>query len=393
MKRAVAAGGGGDGGRTHHHQGEIIQVQGGHILRATGRKDRHSKVYTSKGPRDRRVRLSAHTAIQFYDVQDRLGYDRPSKAVDWLIKKAKTAIDKLAESPSGGHHPNLNELTNGAAAAGGGPTTSDSNPGSSSADPFSGIIQTHSIADSMKSFFPVSPTGNNNNSLMQMQGGGGSFHDEISRISRLQQQQHPLLHSEDLGLSLHTNLQGGDENMNHFSGTNPTSMFDAPNYHHHHHHHQKSNESWSNGTTSGKYHEEGENRGNNIGFIFNNIQHSLPQQLLFSQSSSALFSHNQHQHHQRESLQSNSYSNLLLHAWSSNERQQQQQQQQMPSHVDHHHSSTQQQQQAFNHSSSPFYNFHFGSDFQIPARIRGEEDPSTGVVSLHQSSVSPSSEH
>ncbi|KAG2327632.1 hypothetical protein Bca52824_010360 [Brassica carinata] len=75
--------------------GEIIEVPGGHIIRATGRKDRHSKVFTSKGPRDRRVRLAAHTAIQFYDVQDRLQYDRPSKAVDWLIKKAKAAIDKL----------------------------------------------------------------------------------------------------------------------------------------------------------------------------------------------------------------------------------------------------------------------------------------------------------
>ncbi|KAL7185421.1 hypothetical protein ACSBR2_027374 [Camellia fascicularis] len=79
--------------------GEIVQVQGGHILRSTGRKDRHSKVVTSKGPRDRRVRLAAHTAIQFYDVQDRLGYDRPSKAVDWLMKKAKNAIDKLSEIP------------------------------------------------------------------------------------------------------------------------------------------------------------------------------------------------------------------------------------------------------------------------------------------------------
>lgn len=76
-----------------------MEVQGGHIVRSTGRKDRHSKVCTAKGPRDRRVRLSAHTAIQFYDVQDRLGYDRPSKAVDWLIKKAKAAIDKLAELP------------------------------------------------------------------------------------------------------------------------------------------------------------------------------------------------------------------------------------------------------------------------------------------------------
>ncbi|XWS33048.1 hypothetical protein CRYUN_Cryun22dG0044500 [Craigia yunnanensis] len=89
--------------------GEIVQVQGGHIVRSTGRKDRHSKVYTVKGPRDRRVRLSAYTAIQFYDVQDRLGYDRPSKAVDWLIKKAKPAIDKLAELPP--WHPNANTNT------------------------------------------------------------------------------------------------------------------------------------------------------------------------------------------------------------------------------------------------------------------------------------------
>jgi len=80
--------------------GEIVEVQGGHIVRSTGRKDRHSKVCTAKGPRDRRVRLSAHTAIQFYDVQDRLGYDRPSKAVDWLIKKAKSAIDELAHLPA-----------------------------------------------------------------------------------------------------------------------------------------------------------------------------------------------------------------------------------------------------------------------------------------------------
>lgn len=79
--------------------GEIVEVEGGHIVRSTGRKDRHSKVYTAKGPRDRRVRLSALTAIQFYDVQDRLGFDRPSKAVDWLIKKAKTSIDELNQLP------------------------------------------------------------------------------------------------------------------------------------------------------------------------------------------------------------------------------------------------------------------------------------------------------
>jgi len=46
-----------------------MKSTGGDIVRSTGRKDRHSKVYIAKGPRDRRVRLSAHTAIQFYDVQ------------------------------------------------------------------------------------------------------------------------------------------------------------------------------------------------------------------------------------------------------------------------------------------------------------------------------------
>ncbi|XP_072958748.1 transcription factor TCP4-like [Typha angustifolia] len=83
----------------HHHHQQQQEVQMGHIVRSTGRKDRHSKVRTARGVRDRRVRLSAHTAIQFYDVQDRLGYDRPSKAVDWLIKNAKAAIDELDEVP------------------------------------------------------------------------------------------------------------------------------------------------------------------------------------------------------------------------------------------------------------------------------------------------------
>lgn len=85
--------------RTPPPMGEIVEVEGGHIVRSTGRKDRHSKVYTAKGPRDRRVRLSASTAIQFYDLQDRLGYDRPSKAVAWLIEKAKSSIDELAKLP------------------------------------------------------------------------------------------------------------------------------------------------------------------------------------------------------------------------------------------------------------------------------------------------------
>ncbi|KAK3036797.1 hypothetical protein RJ639_030489 [Escallonia herrerae] len=38
-------------------------------------------------------------ALQMAAVEDGLGYDRPSKAVDWLINKAKNAIAKLDELP------------------------------------------------------------------------------------------------------------------------------------------------------------------------------------------------------------------------------------------------------------------------------------------------------
>ncbi|KAJ8762655.1 hypothetical protein K2173_010676 [Erythroxylum novogranatense] len=78
--------------RGWHHSSRIIRVS-----RTSGGKDRHSKVWTSKGLKDRRVRLSLPTAVQFYDIQDRLGYDQPSKAVEWLIK---AAADSIAELPS-----------------------------------------------------------------------------------------------------------------------------------------------------------------------------------------------------------------------------------------------------------------------------------------------------
>ncbi|CAL4952340.1 unnamed protein product [Urochloa decumbens] len=170
--RGGAAGGG----------GEIVAVQGGHIVRSTGRKDRHSKVCTARGPRDRRVRLSAHTAIQFYDVQDRLGYDRPSKAVDWLIKNAKDAIDKLEVLPS------WQPTAGGANAAAGAPPSSSTQHQADSAEnsddqaqaitvahtsfDFPGAggaggggagflpasLDSDSIADTIKSFFPMAGT-------------------------------------------------------------------------------------------------------------------------------------------------------------------------------------------------------------------------------------------
>uniref|UniRef100_A0A0D3HQL0 TCP domain-containing protein n=1 Tax=Oryza barthii TaxID=65489 RepID=A0A0D3HQL0_9ORYZ len=58
-----------------------------------GEKGKHSKVVTSQGLRDRRVRLSVPMAIVFYDIQDRLGVDQPSKAIEWLIRAA--AINAL----------------------------------------------------------------------------------------------------------------------------------------------------------------------------------------------------------------------------------------------------------------------------------------------------------
>lgn len=222
-------------------RGEIVQVEGGHILRSTGRKDRHSKVYTAKGPRDRRVRLSAHTAIQFYDLQDRLGYDRPSKAVDWLIKKAKDAIDKLAELPP--WNPNEDVANNF-------PTSTEidvcssgnidlepheplsnsssrlfqgqlvENPSSSSSymmpEP---VADTQSVADTSKSFFPMNSETLLTNFL--------SFpHEIIMSRDSIQTD------DQDLGLSLHTNLH--DQKYSNHGPNNQVLSFDA-NYDNHNH--------------------------------------------------------------------------------------------------------------------------------------------------------------
>ncbi|KAJ0963502.1 hypothetical protein J5N97_028624 [Dioscorea zingiberensis] len=65
------------------------------VSRLFGGKDRHSKVSTIRGLRDRRVRLSVPTAIQLYDLQERLGLNQPSKVVDWLLKATQNEIDKL----------------------------------------------------------------------------------------------------------------------------------------------------------------------------------------------------------------------------------------------------------------------------------------------------------
>ncbi|KAI3768508.1 hypothetical protein L2E82_19241 [Cichorium intybus] len=84
------------------------------VSRAFGGKDRHSKVCTVRGLRDRRVRLSVPTAIQLYDLQDRLGLNQPSKVVDWLLDVAKHEINELPplQMPSGNFGQDLQSMIN-----------------------------------------------------------------------------------------------------------------------------------------------------------------------------------------------------------------------------------------------------------------------------------------
>ncbi|KAM7484514.1 hypothetical protein LguiA_000523 [Lonicera macranthoides] len=63
--------------------------------RRTGKKDRHSKIYTAQGLRDRRMRLSLQIARKFFDLQDMLGFDKASKTIEWLFSKSKKAIKEV----------------------------------------------------------------------------------------------------------------------------------------------------------------------------------------------------------------------------------------------------------------------------------------------------------
>ncbi|KAJ0242933.1 hypothetical protein HA466_0201920 [Hirschfeldia incana] len=61
------------------------------------KKDRHSKIHTAQGLRDRRVRLSIGVARQFFDLQDVLGFDKANETLDWLLKKSRRAINELVQ--------------------------------------------------------------------------------------------------------------------------------------------------------------------------------------------------------------------------------------------------------------------------------------------------------
>ncbi|KAL6566409.1 hypothetical protein OROGR_002024 [Orobanche gracilis] len=78
----------------------------------TGKKDRHSKICTAQGIRDRRMRLSLQAARKFFDLQDMLGYDKASKTIEWLFTKSNEAIMELIkDQPQGGYYNNNNNDT------------------------------------------------------------------------------------------------------------------------------------------------------------------------------------------------------------------------------------------------------------------------------------------
>lgn len=72
------------------------------------RKDRHSKINTAAGLRDRRMRLSLDVARKFFDLQDTLGFDKASKTVQWLLTKSKTAIKEITGGSKSTNSDNRN---------------------------------------------------------------------------------------------------------------------------------------------------------------------------------------------------------------------------------------------------------------------------------------------
>ncbi|KAK4344062.1 hypothetical protein RND71_037156 [Anisodus tanguticus] len=426
------------GSRNSDGRGEIVEVQGGHIIRSIGRKDRHSKVCTAKGPRDRRVRLAAHTAIQFYDVQDRLGYDRPSKAVDWLIKKAKASIDELAELPP--WKPTIGPTTNNNTfdqenkqhQENGSIQCEDAqlvdnninsvvgqsskramlmlgnesdqarvlhhqtNSASSSGENANGSFLHQSLdSDTIKSFFPMGDSTHegNNSSAMQFQ----SFqeHNLLSRTSSQSQDLRLSLQSfdQDPILLHHQNQQSQHHNThfqasNFFTGSTPLIGFDASGWPPEHQHHQQpmqrlvSAARGADGDTTGIALGGGEVTGAGGGYLFNSPP-AAPPPLLLQQ----LFGQQNQFSSQRGPLQS-SYS-PSIRAWID------------PSsaiaiatadpihHYQHH--------QAVLPMYSSISGIGFASEvggfsgFRIPARIQGEIEEHDGISDKPSSASSDSS--
>ncbi|KAK4255865.1 hypothetical protein QN277_008803 [Acacia crassicarpa] len=385
--------------------GEIVEVQGGHIVRSTGRKDRHSKVCTAKGPRDRRVRLSAHTAIQFYDVQDRLGYDRPSKAVDWLITNAKAAIDKLSklpawnpntvnqnaqqekdrqqnqqmnESPIGVHRPAVDALDSGGrrtstVADSGGRILEqlDENPNRGGLDFLLPTFDAD-IADSMKSFFPIGVSAPETNSpSIQFQTYAPDLHSRTSsacqnqdlRLS-LQSLQDPiLLHQSQAQTQHHQNDQ-------FFSMTTPVG-FDVASFPEEHDRFHRMG-AWNVGAADTG--NDGHGGGGGGGFVFNSPSPIPVLPPPFGQSQFLS---------QRGPLQSSN--TPLIRAWIDSSIAA------TPDHQNHYHYLPPTVHQQSSISGGIGFDSGIFTGFRIPARIQGEK--LYDVVSDKPSPASSDSRH
>ncbi|KAF5207729.1 Transcription factor cycloidea [Thalictrum thalictroides] len=99
-------GGGGGNGSNGENESTITgnkkstNLCGKNPRRRSIKKDRHTKIVTAQGPRDRRMRLSLDIARRFFMVQDMLGFDKASKTVEWLLTKSKEPIKELSRSVS-----------------------------------------------------------------------------------------------------------------------------------------------------------------------------------------------------------------------------------------------------------------------------------------------------
>ncbi|KAL4398493.1 hypothetical protein HN51_003110 [Arachis hypogaea] len=71
--------------------------------RRSSKRDRHSKINTARGLRDRRMRLSLEVVRRFFGLQDMLGFDKASKTVEWLLNQAKVEIKQLAREKKKNH--------------------------------------------------------------------------------------------------------------------------------------------------------------------------------------------------------------------------------------------------------------------------------------------------
>lgn len=425
-----------------------MEVQGGHIVRSTGRKDRHSKVCTAKGPRDRRVRLSAHTAIQFYDVQDRLGYDRPSKAVDWLIKKAKAAIDELDELPAWKPTATITTTTTTTATAAsqqqqqqqqqmmidendnsicihrGGAVDTITNKGGTTMVGCDGgrvsetgmhnlhqsqmsqnpnennnssflppSMDSDSIADTIKSFFPMGASAETAPSSIQFQ---NYPPDLLSRTSSQSQDLRLSLQSFQDPILLHQHHQTHQNDQVLFSGTTTQLGFDgscsAGWSDHHHTHNHRPNHNHNHPAEIGRFQRmlswnasAGADTGNASsggGFIFNSpptpTQTQTPPPMTLLQP---LFGQNQFLS-QRGPLQSSNTPSVR--AWIDPS---------IAASIHHHQQQQQHMSPAFHQSSISSIGFATGgfSGFHIPARIQGEEEHDG--ISDKPSSASSDSRH